>query len=65
MILNILRTKTSNEFVDSSAVEMWLTVSRRGRLLSTPLLAVPSPTSRPDYYEIVKDPISLDIIQVG
>ncbi|ORY80739.1 hypothetical protein BCR35DRAFT_325164 [Leucosporidium creatinivorum] len=34
-----------------------------GRPLATPLLTVPDPTSRPDYHQIVKDPIALDIIE--
>lgn len=36
-----------------------------GRLLATPLLSTPDRTQRPDYYNTVKEPISLEIIEVS
>lgn len=38
--------------------------SHSGRLLATPLIDVPEPASRPDYYELVNPPISLNTIDV-
>lgn len=36
-----------------------------GRQLATPLLTVPDPQLRPDYYELITDPIALDTIEVS
>ncbi|KAG0655235.1 hypothetical protein C6P46_001101 [Rhodotorula mucilaginosa] len=36
-----------------------------GRLLATPLIDVPEPASRPDYYELVNPPISLNTIDAN
>lgn len=34
-----------------------------GRILATPLISVPDRATRPDYYAVVTDPTSLDIVQ--
>ncbi|GAA5913718.1 hypothetical protein JCM6882_002325 [Rhodosporidiobolus microsporus] len=34
-----------------------------GRALATPLLDLPDPATRPDYYQLVPDPVSLDSIE--
>ncbi|POY72927.1 hypothetical protein BMF94_4003 [Rhodotorula taiwanensis] len=34
-----------------------------GRVLATPLVDVPEPASRPDYYKLVTNPISLNVIE--
>lgn len=34
-----------------------------GRPLATPFLTIPDPTSRPDYHELVENPIALDTIE--
>lgn len=36
---------------------------RSGRILATPLISVPDRATRPDYYAVVTDPTSLDIVQ--
>lgn len=42
----------------------WMKDLDSGRLLATPLISAPDRASRPDYYKLVSEPISLDIIQV-
>lgn len=38
-------------------------VDANGRILATPLISVPDRATRPDYYAVVTDPTSLDIVQ--